>query len=69
VDTLGCLLALRIPSTTEQDRAQIESLVQSVQEATGQSVELAYVDRGYTREEPAAETESHGIRFGGSQAH
>jgi hypothetical protein len=68
VNTLGCLLALRITSTTEQERAQIESFVQSVQEATIQSVKLAFVARGYTGAEPEAEAESHGIRFGGGQA-
>jgi hypothetical protein len=31
--------------------AQVEELVRLVQEATGESVELAYVDRGYAGEE------------------
>jgi len=34
-----------------------------VQEATGDSVELAYVDRGYTGEEPAQAAEERGIRL------
>ncbi len=63
VDTLGHLLALRITSATEQDRSQVEALAETVQEATGESVELAYVDRGYTGEEAAAEAEAHGIRL------
>ena len=43
------LLALRVTPATEQDRTQVEQLVRSVQEeATGQSVELEGVDRGYT---------------------
>ena len=63
VDTLGHLLALRITSATEQDRSQVEALAEMVQEATGESVELAYVDLGYTGEEAAAEAEAHGIRL------
>jgi hypothetical protein len=45
VDTLGHLLALRVIRVDEQDRAQIEEPTRSVQEATRESVELAYVDR------------------------
>ena len=50
VDTLGNLLALHVSPASEHDREQVEELVQSVQEATGESVELAYVDQGYTGE-------------------
>ncbi len=45
---------------TEQDRTQVKALAEAVQEPTGESVELAYVDRAYTGEEPDAE--AHGIR-------
>jgi transposase len=34
-----------------------------VQEASGESVELAYVDQGYTGEEPAKAAKEHGIRL------
>ena len=61
---MGHLLALRVTSATEQDRAQVEGLARSVQEATGESVELAsYVDRGYTGEESAEAASGHGIRL------
>ena len=63
VDTLGHLLALRVTPATEQDRAQVGALAEAVQEATGESVELAYVDRGYTGEEASAAAEAHGIRL------
>jgi transposase len=53
VDTLGHLLALRVTPATEQDRAQVGELARAVQEVTGESVELAYVDGGYSGEEPA----------------
>lgn len=38
-------------------------LAESVQEATGESVELAYVDQGYTRERAAKEAEARSIRL------
>ena len=63
VDTLGHLLALRVTPATEQDRAQVQALAGAVQEATGESVELAYVDRGYTGEEAAEAAEAQGIRL------
>jgi transposase len=63
LDTLGHLLALHVTPASEQDRAQVEKLAEAVQEATGESVELAYVDQGYTGEEPAEAAEEHGIRL------
>jgi transposase len=63
VDTLGHLLALRVTAADEQDRAQVEALAVAVQEATGDSVELAYVDQGYTGEQPAADAADHGIQL------
>jgi transposase len=63
VDTLGHLLALRVGPADEQDRTQVEALAEAMQEATGESVELAYVDRGYAGEQPAAQAEAHGIRL------
>src|SRR6266487_4671256 len=41
VDTLGYLLALVVTPANEQKRAQVATLAQEVQEATGDSVELA----------------------------
>src|SRR4028119_553235 len=67
VDTLGHLLALRVSPADEQDRARVEELARSVQEATGESVELAYVDRGYTGEAASTDAGAHGIRFGGGK--
>lgn len=63
VDTLGHLLALHVTPASEQERAQVGELAAQVQEATGESVELAYVDQGYTGEEPAQEAQAHGIRL------
>ena len=61
VDTLGHLLALHVTPANEQDRAQVEALAEAVQEVTGESVELAYVDQGYTGEEAFDAAAGHGI--------
>lgn len=61
VDTLGHLLALHVTPADEADRAQVEQLAARVQEMTGQMVELAWVDQGYTGGEPAAAAAAHGI--------
>jgi transposase len=61
VDTLGHLLALFVSPANEQERAWVGELAGAVQEATGESVELAYVDEGYTGERPAEEAEAHGM--------
>jgi transposase len=63
VDTLGNLLALHVTPANEQDRAQVEELAQAVQEVTGGTVELAYVDQGYTGDEPAQAAAAHGMRL------
>ena len=63
VDTLGHLLALRVTSADQQDRAQVKRLAKDVQKATQRSVRLAFVDQGYTGETPAADARKHGIEL------
>jgi transposase len=63
VDTLGHLLALLVTPADKQDRAQVSELAEAVQKATGESVEVAYVDQGYTGEQPAREAAEHGINL------
>jgi transposase len=63
VDTLGNLLALTVTAANEQERAQVGELAAQVQAATGQSVELAYVDQGYTGQPTAEAATAHGIRL------
>jgi transposase len=63
VDTLGHLLALNVTAADEQDRAQFAELAQAVQEATGESVEIAFVDQDYTGENAAQQAEAHGRRL------
>jgi transposase len=63
VDTLGQLLAAVVTPANEQERAQVAALAEKVQAATGESVEVAFVDQGYTGEEAAAEAAKYGIRL------
>jgi len=52
VDTLGHLPTVWVSPANIQERAQITALAEAVQEATGETVELAYVDQGYTGADP-----------------
>ena len=61
VDTLGHLLALCVTAASEQDRAQVGQLCEMVQDVTGETIELAYVDQGYTGEQAAESAAMHGI--------
>lgn len=63
VDTLGHLLALFVTPANEQERAQVSKLAEKVQQVTGEAVEIAFVDQGYTGEQPAQDAEAHGIRL------
>lgn len=63
VDTLGHLLVLHVTAADQQDRAQVEKLAETVQEVTGENVELAYVDQGYTGDNAAQAAEKHGIQL------
>jgi transposase len=61
VDTLGHLLSLHVTAADTQDRAQVGQLAREVQKQTGKSVELAYVDQGYTGERAAEAAEQQAI--------
>ena len=61
VNTLGHLLALQVTRANHDDRAAVGRLAEAIQVATDQSVELAYVDQGYTGDRPATAARHHGI--------
>ena len=63
VDTLGYLLALRVSPANENDRKEVKKLSEEIQQATGENVELAYVDQGYTGEKASDSAAEHGIRL------
>ena len=61
VDTLGHLPALHVTPADEQDRDQVARLAEAVREVTGDSVELAYVDQGYTGADAGIAAADEGI--------
>jgi transposase len=63
VDTLGELLVLHVTPANASDRAQVAALAEEVQTVTGQTVELGFVDQGYSGEQTAADAADHGIRL------
>ena len=63
VDTLGHLLALKVTAADQGDREQVAALAAEVQEVTGSTVELAYVDQGYTGPNASEAASQHGIRL------
>lgn len=63
VDTLGYLLTLTITPANVQDRAQVGALAEQIQAVTGEAVEIAFVDQGYTGETAADAGAAHGIRL------
>jgi transposase len=63
VDPLGHLLALVVTPADAQDRAQVAALADAVQEATGDTVEMAWVDQGDTGEQAEADAAARGIRL------
>jgi transposase len=63
VDTLGHLLALSVTAANEDERTQVATVATAVQEVTGQHVEIAYVDEGYTGEAAATAAREQGIQL------
>jgi transposase len=63
VDTLGHLLAVHVTPANQQDRAHVAELAQAVQSVTDQNVKVAFVDQGYTGQEPAEAAAAAGIRL------
>ena len=63
VDTLGHLLALVVTPASTDERTQVGALAAEVQAVTGEQVEVAFVDQGYTGDAPAAAAAAHGIQL------
>jgi transposase len=59
VDTL----ALHVTPANEEDRAQVARMAEQVQDVTGASVEVAFVDQGYTGDRPRQDAADHGMQF------
>jgi transposase len=54
---------LCVTAADEQDRAQVSEIAKRVQEETGETVDIAFVDQGYTGEKAAEAAEEHGIKL------
>ncbi|MBL8434830.1 MAG: transposase [Zoogloea sp.] len=63
VDTLSNLLALHVTPANDQD--QVGQLAEAIQEMSNQEVTLAYVDQGYTGQNPANAALEQGIALEG----
>jgi transposase len=63
VDTLGDVMALLVTPADAQDREQVAALAAAVQETTGGTVDVAFVDQGYTGEQAETDAAGHGIRL------
>jgi transposase len=63
VEALCHLLALRVRPADVRDRSAVGRLHPDIQDATGDSVRLAYVDQGYTGEAAADTTAAEGIEL------
>lgn len=61
VDTLGHLLALHVTPADIGDREAVARLAADIQDATGDTVTLAYVDQGYTGKAAAEAAAAEGI--------
>ncbi len=56
-------MAVLVTPANEQDRALVGELAEKVQEATGETVELAFVDQGYTGKAAEQQAEEYGMRL------
>lgn len=63
VDTLGNLLSVIVTPANEQDRSQVDTLLEEVQEITDQNVDIAFVDQGYTGDTAREDAENNGIEL------
>ena len=63
VDTLGHLLALKVTSGAEQDRAQVGEVVGEAQASAGHTLQRMYVDQGYTGKDAAAQAQAHAVEL------
>ncbi|MBO1358924.1 IS5 family transposase [Acetobacter sacchari] len=61
VDTLGHLLALHVTPGDVGDRTAVKRLAADIQDATGDTATLAYVDQGYTGDVAANAAAAEGI--------
>ena len=64
VDTLGYLRRLHVTPANEQGREQVAEMTCAVQEVTGGTVDVAFVDQGYTGESAQEQAQDFGMELG-----
>ena len=57
------MLAAHVTPANEQERAQVKELAEAVQEVTQNSVEVGFVDQGYTGDDPKNDAKDFGIKL------
>lgn len=57
------MLALHVTPADADNRAEVERLARTVQAVTDESVEVAFVDQGYTGDRAASAAGEHGIEL------
>lgn len=60
---MGNLLTVLVTLANKQDRVMVVELAAQVQEATGETVEVSFVDQGYMGETAVRQAEECGIRL------
>lgn len=63
VDTLGHFLAAHVTPADADDRAEVGKMAEAIQSTTGDSVEIAFVDQGYTGRRAEQAAAAHGIQL------
>ena len=63
MDTLGHMLTLHVTPASVGDRDAVGQMAKDIQAPTDESVEIAFVDQGYTGERAAAAAGAHGIEL------
>jgi len=58
---LGDLLAVHVTPADEQERSQVRTLCEQVQQATGHTMELAWADQGYTGGQARQAAQDNGV--------
>jgi hypothetical protein len=57
------LLTAHVTPANAQERAQVKELTEAVQDVTQNSVEIAYVDQGYTGDDPKNDAKEAGVEL------
>jgi Transposase DDE domain len=63
VDTLGHLLTSTVTLADKHERVQVDALFRQLQQATGETVKMAWAHQGYTGEQARGDAAQNGIEL------